>query len=78
MKRSHHRLIVLCFFFYALTFLPNFGILNSLTWIGPLPLPMAWVLFLNALNTVLLFVIYQKYFLPFAQRADDDSPSNHP
>jgi hypothetical protein len=33
---------------------------------------MAWVLFLNLINTVLIFMIYKKFFIPFVDRVNED------
>ncbi|GAA1119133.1 hypothetical protein [Nesterenkonia jeotgali] len=68
MRKTHAIIIAVFFVAYAATFLPNFGIFNSLTWIGPLSLPMAWVIGLNALNTVLVIIVYRRYFRPYAER----------
>ncbi|MFB4161336.1 hypothetical protein ACE1TF_15755 [Geomicrobium sp. JSM 1781026] len=69
-KKTHHLIIVIFFVVYALTFLPNFNILNTLDWVGPFPLPMAWVLLLNVINTLVIWVIYRNYFVPFARRME--------
>lgn len=66
MRRKHALLMAAFFIIYLLTFLPNFGIMNELKFIGFLPQPLAWVLFLNLINTVLIFVVYFKFFKPFA------------
>lgn len=68
MRKTHAILIAVFFVAYFATFLPNLGLFNSLTWVGPLPLPMAWVIGLNALNTVLVVIVYRKYFKPYADR----------
>lgn len=71
MKRKFHAVLISIFFFlYVLTFLPYFDILNDLTFIGPFPQPLAWVLFLNLINTVIIFIVYFKFFKPFAIRAE--------
>lgn len=72
MKRKHHILLLLFFILYFATFLPNLGIFNTLTWIGPFPLPMAWVLFLNAINTIILLIICKQFFIPFAKRVEKE------
>lgn len=69
-RKLHTFIISLFFLVYALTFLPHFDVFNSLTFIGPLPEPLAWVLFLNVINTVIMFIIYFKFFKPFAQRIE--------
>lgn len=70
MRRKHALLIAVFFIIYLLTFLPNFGIMNELEFIGFLPQSLAWVLMLNAINTVIIFVVYFKFFKPFAQNVD--------
>lgn len=70
MRKSNRIWLSLFFLVYAATFLPYFGIINDLVWVGPIPLPMAWVLFMNALNTVLVFVVYYKLFRPYARRVE--------
>ena len=50
------------FICYVCTWLPYFGFANSLIWIGPITLPMAWVLLMNAINTVAVFLIYLWFF----------------
>lgn len=52
-------ILIIC---YACTWLPYFGIMNSMVWIGPITLPMAWVLLMNAINTVAVFLIYYWFF----------------
>ncbi|MEI3599470.1 MULTISPECIES: hypothetical protein [unclassified Oceanobacillus] len=66
MRKKHAIWITGFFIIYFLTFLPNFGVMNELKFIGFLPQPLAWVLFLNLINTVIIFVIYFKFFKPFA------------
>lgn len=66
MRKKHAMLILAFFIIYLLTFLPNFGIMNELKFIVFLPQSLAWVLFLNAINTVIIFVVYFKFFKPFA------------
>ncbi|QQK75685.1 hypothetical protein HUG15_08995 [Salicibibacter cibarius] len=69
-KKRQYLIIWIFFIVYALTFLPHFGVMNSLNWIGPFPLPLAWVLFLNVINTFIIFLIYKKYFVPFSRRME--------
>lgn len=70
-NRTLHAFVISLFFFiYALSFLPYFGIMNEAVFVGPFPQPLAWVLFLNAINTVIMFVVYFKFFKPFAKRID--------
>jgi len=72
MKRKFHAILISVFFFlYFLTFLPNFGLFNNLEFIGPLPQPLAWVLFLNVINTIIIFIVYFKFFKPFAKRVEE-------
>lgn len=73
MRKKHHIVLIIFFVLYAATFLPNFGILNSLTWIGPLPLPLVWVLSLNLINTLILIYVYKKFFKPFALRFEEET-----
>lgn len=68
MRRMHMLLITLFFVIYFATFLPNLGFFNEMAFIGFFPQPLAWVLFLNALNTIIIFIVYFKYFKPFAKR----------
>lgn len=70
-RRKNRNLLLAFFIVYFATFLPNFGILNSLKWIGPFPLPMAWVLFLNAINTIITLMIYFQLFKPFAEKFEN-------
>jgi hypothetical protein len=72
MRRVHAAYIGAFFFFYACTFLPNFNIFNDPTFIGFFPQPLMWVLVLNAINTVIIFIVYKKFFKPFALRAEKD------
>jgi len=71
MRKKHAILISLFFIIYLLTFLPNFGIFNELKFIGFLPQALAWVLFLNAINTVIIFIVYFKFFKPFAKNIEE-------
>ncbi|PWA12331.1 hypothetical protein DCC39_06860 [Pueribacillus theae] len=71
MRKAHALWITAFFIIYLLTFLPNFGIMNDLKFIGFLPQSLAWVLLLNAINTVIIFVIYFKFFKPFAQNVEE-------
>ncbi|MCG7337437.1 hypothetical protein MHZ95_19440 [Sporosarcina sp. ACRSM] len=71
MRKQHACWIFAFFTFYALTFLPNFGIFNKLEVIAFLPQPLAWVLLLNAINTIIIFVVYFKFFKPFAIRVEE-------
>lgn len=71
-NRGLHALIISIFFLiYALTFLPNFGFFNELKFIGPFPQALSWVLFLNAINTIIIFIVYFKFFKPFARRIEE-------
>ncbi|MCM3078668.1 hypothetical protein M3558_06140 [Brevibacillus invocatus] len=70
MRKLHAVYIGAFFFFYALSYLPNFNIFNEATFIGFFPQPLIWVLLLNALNTVIIFIVYKKFFKPFAERAE--------
>lgn len=72
MQKKHRNTLAVFFILYALTFLPNFGIFNSLTWIGPLPLPLFWVLLLNLINTIIVIYVYKKFFRPFALRTEQE------
>jgi len=58
---------------YLGTWLPHFGIFNSLTWIGPLTLPMAWIYSMNVLTTIGVILIYKLYFKPFAERHERET-----
>lgn len=53
---------------YLLTWLPNLGILNSLTWVGPVTLPLAWVLFLNVILTVCVIAVYPLCYKPLFKK----------
>lgn len=57
---------------FLLTWLPNFGILNSLEWVGPLPLPMAWVLFLNVILTVCVILLWPLCFRPTLKKLREE------
>lgn len=72
MRKKHAIIITVFFVVYAATFLPNFNVFNSLTWVGPLPLPMAWIIGLNVVNTGLVLIIYFKFFKPYAVRMRDE------
>lgn len=52
------------------SWLPYFNILNELVWIGPLSLPLAWVLSCNVVLTLCAIVLYPLYFKPLAERID--------
>lgn len=54
-----------------ITWLPNFGMLNSLQWVGPLPLPMAWVLGLNVILTVCVALTYPLCFKPLIKNLEE-------
>lgn len=69
MRKLHALLIGLFFLIYALTFLPNFGVFNNPVMVGYLPQPLVWVLIMNALNTIIIFIVYHKFFKPFSERA---------
>ncbi|WP_010531783.1 hypothetical protein [Lentibacillus jeotgali] len=72
MQKKHGITLAVFFILYALTFLPNLGIFNSLTWVGPLPLPLFWVLLLNLINTIIVIYVYKKFFRPFALRTEQE------
>lgn len=46
-------------FGYIGTWLPYFGFMNQLVWIGPITQPMAWTLALNAINTVAVLLLFK-------------------
>jgi len=69
-RKKHAMLISAFFIFYLLTFLPNFGKMNELKFIGFLPQSLAWVLLMNAINTVIIFIVYFKFFKPFAHKIE--------
>jgi hypothetical membrane protein len=72
--QTKNRLVISVFFaLYAATFLPNFGLFNQLSWIGPVTQPMAWILMLNLINTALIVYIYYAFFKPFAERNSERS-----
>ena len=72
MRKLHAAYIGAFFFFYALTFLPNFNVFNEAAFIGFFPQPLVWVLVLNAVNTVIIFLVYKKFFKPFAERTEQE------
>lgn len=72
MLKTYHYFILFFFISYATTFLPNFNIFNELKFIGPFPEPMAWVLFINALNTFLIFVLYKVFYKYFCDVCDEE------
>lgn len=53
------------------SWLPYFDILNSPTFIGPLPLPLACVLASNAVLTGCAAALYPLYFKPLSQRLSE-------
>jgi hypothetical protein len=57
---------------YLFTWLPHFGILNSMIWIGPFTLPIVWIYAMNILNTIGVFLIYKFYFKSFADRMEKE------
>lgn len=59
--------IFLCYLF---TWLPHFGVLNSMVWIGPFTLPIVWIYAMNICTTIGVFLIYKFYFKPFADRME--------
>lgn len=69
MRKLHALLIGVFFLIYGLTFLPNFGVFNNPVLVGYLPQPLLWVLILNAVNTIIIFIVYFKFFKPFSERA---------
>lgn len=71
MRKINALLIGAFLVLYGLTFLPNFGIMNNLTFWGPFPQPLAFTLIINAINTVIIFFIYFKVFKPFALRMEE-------
>lgn len=71
--RVEYRLIITLFFvLYLSTFLPNFGFLNNLDFIGPFPEPMSYVLSVNAINTMIIFFVYNRYFKRFCKACDKE------
>lgn len=70
MRKKHAILMTIFFILYLLTFLPNFGVMNELKFVLFLPQPLAWVLFINAINTVIIFIVYFKFFKPFAENVE--------
>jgi quinol-cytochrome oxidoreductase complex cytochrome b subunit len=70
MRKTNSILLGTFFILYAVTFLPNIGILNDLSFWGPFPEPLALTLIINAINTIIIFVIYFKVFKPFALRME--------
>ncbi|MFZ5631395.1 MAG: hypothetical protein ACOY40_00970 [Bacillota bacterium] len=56
---------------YIGTWLPHFGIFNSLVWIGPFTLPMLWILALNIVTTLGVLAIYKFYFKPFFEKYEN-------
>ncbi|WP_017728811.1 hypothetical protein [Halalkalibacterium ligniniphilum] len=70
MRKTNAILLGIFFILYAATFLPNVGIFNDLTFWGVFPEPLAFTLIINAINTILIFVIYFKVFKPFALRME--------
>ncbi|TMN21804.1 hypothetical protein [Lentibacillus cibarius] len=72
MQKKHRNTLAVFFILYALTFLPNLGVFNSLIWIGPLPLPLFWVLLINLINTIVVVYVYKKFFKPFALRTEQE------
>jgi fatty acid desaturase len=57
---------------YFASWLPNFGIFNSLTWVGPFSLPLAWVLLMNIVLTIGVFLVHTYHFKPFVERLKHD------
>ncbi|MGP9500025.1 hypothetical protein [Halomonas sp. AOP43-D1-4] len=53
------------------SWLPYFNILNQLVWIGPLSLPLAWVLTCNVVLTLCAIALYPIYFKPLSERVDE-------
>ena len=51
--------IILC---YAGCWAVYFGFMNKLIWIGPVTLPMAWTLLMNACNTVFVYLLYKWFY----------------
>ncbi|MFB5089115.1 hypothetical protein PGC35_18305 [Psychrobacillus sp. PGGUH221] len=70
MRKTNAVLLGTFFILYAATFLPNVGIINDLAFWGIFPEPLAFTLIINAINTVIIFVIYAKVFKPFAIRME--------
>jgi ABC-type antimicrobial peptide transport system permease subunit len=57
---------------FLFTWFPNLGLLNTLTWIGPITLPLAWVLFLNMILTVCVLIVYPLYYKPFFKKLKEN------
>ncbi|TVP51064.1 MAG: hypothetical protein EA345_03620 [Halomonas sp.] len=53
------------------SWLPYFNVLNELVWIGPLSLPLAWVLLCNVILTLCALVLYPLYFVPLSDRINE-------
>lgn len=52
------------------SWLPYFNILNELIWVGPLSLPLAWVLTCNVVLTLCAALLYPLYFKPLSERIE--------
>jgi ABC-type antimicrobial peptide transport system permease subunit len=57
---------------FLLTWFPNIGLVNTPTWIGPITLPLAWVLFLNVILTVCVLIVYPLYYKPFFKKLKEN------
>lgn len=72
-RKHHHATVGVFAVVYLATWLPFFGIMNSLTFVGPLPLPLAWILGLNTVGTGIIIYAYYKFFRPRARKMDGGS-----
>lgn len=72
MKRKCIMLELLFAVLYLSTFLPNFGYLNNLTFIGPFPEPMFFVLTINVINTFIIFLLFKFFYPLFCEAAEKE------
>lgn len=69
-RKANYIVLTVFFVLYGATWLPYFDVMNDLGFIGPFPQAMAWVLGINVVNTVLVIVVYFKFFKAYADRMD--------
>lgn len=75
-RKANYIVLSVFFLLYAASWLPYFGFVNELTYIGPFPLPMAWGIGINVVNTVIMIVVYFKFFKPYGRRMEGFGEEN--
>lgn len=75
-RLKHHITLTAFFMVYLATWLPHFGVMNDLVFVGPLTQPLAWILGLNLVSTGIATFAYFRFYKPYAQRMDQATTSH--